>query len=83
MDVDLYPPVDYTPDYDSIISMLEMSTETEIELTQGEFDQYVMDKMRGHRFGEYGYDRLAFSSPGVFTKEMDESRTFFSNTMGG
>lgn len=36
-------PVDQTRDYDKIIKMLEMSVDLEIELTQVEFGQYVMD----------------------------------------
>lgn len=36
-------PVDQTRDYDKIIKMLEMSVDTQIELTQSEFSQYVMD----------------------------------------
>jgi hypothetical protein len=36
-------PVDQTRDYDKVIKMLEMSVDDEIELTQNEFTQYVMD----------------------------------------
>jgi adenylate kinase family enzyme len=41
--IDLPTPVDQTREYNKIIKMLEMSVDTEIELTQGEFAQYVMD----------------------------------------
>src|SRR4051812_25237278 len=37
------PPEDHTDDYDDAIQMMEWSTDDEIELTQGQFKQYVMD----------------------------------------
>lgn len=37
------PPQDHTAEYDRIISMLDMSLDTEIELTAMEFQQYVQD----------------------------------------
>ena len=37
-------PDDHTPEYDQLIKMLEMSIETEIELTYQEFQRYVMDQ---------------------------------------
>jgi hypothetical protein len=40
----LVQPMDMTREYDHIILMLEMTTEQEIELTDGEFAQYVMDR---------------------------------------
>lgn len=39
----LEEPADHTKDYDRVIRMLEMSVDTEVELTQAEFAQYVMD----------------------------------------
>jgi hypothetical protein len=39
----LVQPVDQTKVYDRIIKMLEMSVDDEIELTQTEFANYVMD----------------------------------------
>lgn len=36
-------PVDRTQDYDRIISMLEMSVDDQIDLTQDEYAAYVMD----------------------------------------
>lgn len=36
-------PVNQTKDYDKVIAMLEMSLDTEIELTQQEFANYVLD----------------------------------------
>lgn len=36
-------PVDRTDDYDRIISMLEMSVDDKIDLTQDEYAAYVMD----------------------------------------
>lgn len=41
--VNLIEPIDQTKDYDRAIMMLEMSTDTIIEITQQEFAQYVMD----------------------------------------
>lgn len=41
--VALYQPVDQTKDYDRVIRALEMSTEDEIDLSEREFAQYVMD----------------------------------------
>jgi hypothetical protein len=38
------PPSDHTKDYDRVIAMLEMCTETEVELSEQEFGQYVMDQ---------------------------------------
>lgn len=37
------PPEDHTRDYDDVIDMLEMSIGNTIELTQGQFRQYVKD----------------------------------------
>ena len=41
--VQLVEPMDMTREYDRILKMLELTTETEIELNQNEFAQYVMD----------------------------------------
>jgi hypothetical protein len=41
--IGLVEPMDQTKDYDRIIKMLEMSVDEDIELTQSEFAQYVMD----------------------------------------
>ena len=41
--VALPEPIDQTKDYDRVITMLEMSVDDVVELTQGEFAQYVMD----------------------------------------
>jgi adenylate kinase family enzyme len=41
--INLPTPVDQTREYNRIIKMLEMSVDTEIELTQSEFTMYVMD----------------------------------------
>lgn len=40
----LSEPVSYQASYDTAIKMLQMSTEDVIELTQGEFQQYVEDQ---------------------------------------
>lgn len=39
----LEQPIDQTKEYDRVITMLEMSVDDEIELTQQEFANYVMD----------------------------------------
>jgi hypothetical protein len=41
---DLQAPHDHTKDYDRVISMLEMSQDTETVLDAAEFNQYVMDE---------------------------------------
>lgn len=41
--VQLPQPEDHTSDYDRIITMLEMSEETSIELDEGDFATFVMD----------------------------------------
>jgi hypothetical protein len=41
--VGLVEPMDQTKDYDRVLTMLKMSTEDVIELSQSEFAQYVMD----------------------------------------
>jgi len=41
--ISLIEPMDQTKEYDRIIKMLEMSVESEIELTQSQFAMYVMD----------------------------------------
>jgi len=41
--VSLIEPTDQTREYDRIIRALEMSTDQVIELSEGEFAQYVMD----------------------------------------
>lgn len=38
------PPSDHTRDYDRVVNMLEMCTEAEVELSEQEFGQYVMDQ---------------------------------------
>lgn len=42
--VDLAAPEDHTGDYDTVISMLELSVDPEIVIDRGEFQQFVMDK---------------------------------------
>ena len=37
-------PTDHTDDYDRAISMLEYSTEDIVEITDNEFDQFVLNK---------------------------------------
>lgn len=37
------PPEDHTHDYDDAIAMMQWSTDDTIELTQGQFRQYVQD----------------------------------------
>lgn len=37
------PPDDHTSDYDDVIAMMQWATDVEIELTQAQFKQYVMD----------------------------------------
>jgi hypothetical protein len=44
--VSLIEPMDQTKDYDRAIKMLEMEMRTEVELTEVEFAQYVMDDWR-------------------------------------
>lgn len=39
----LQEPEDHTEDYDRVLTMLEMSVDAEIEISQMEFAQYVMD----------------------------------------
>jgi len=41
---ELHQPVDQTADYDRIIGMLEMSTDIVINLTETEYQSYVLDK---------------------------------------
>lgn len=41
--IQLPEPQDHTKDYDRVILMVKMSVNDEIELTQQEFQQYVMD----------------------------------------
>jgi hypothetical protein len=40
----LQAPEDHTSDYDTVISMLEMSVDTTIEIEQHDFQCYVLDK---------------------------------------
>lgn len=42
--VDLIEPVDHTGDYDQIIEMLKMTSDTIISLDSREFSMFVMDK---------------------------------------
>jgi hypothetical protein len=41
--VSLPEPIDHTKDYERVLAMLAMSTDSEIELQAHEFDQYVLD----------------------------------------
>jgi uncharacterized membrane protein len=41
--VELAEPMDQTRDYDRVIRMLEMEVRSEVEVTEVEFAQYVMD----------------------------------------
>lgn len=43
------PPVDNTPEYDTIIGMLEMSVDTVIELDTDQYRQYVKDDWQWKR----------------------------------
>jgi hypothetical protein len=40
---DLPEPLDHTRDYDRVLSMLDMSTESEVVLSNQDFGRYVMD----------------------------------------
>jgi hypothetical protein len=42
--LNLQVPINQTQDYDRIIAMLEMTSDSHIDLTQQEFAQYVMDQ---------------------------------------
>lgn len=44
--VELQAPIDQTREYDRIIMQLEMETRNEVELTDEEFSNYVMDQWR-------------------------------------
>lgn len=46
LEFDLAPPRDCTDQYDSAIAMLEWNKAEEIELTEAEFQTYVLDKWR-------------------------------------
>src|SRR6185312_5027345 len=37
------PPDDHTDDYDDVIAMIQWSQDDNIELTQGQFKQYIQD----------------------------------------
>lgn len=41
--IPLTQPVDHTKEYDTILTMLEMSVDKDVELTSHNFRQYVMD----------------------------------------
>lgn len=41
--ISLPEPIDHTSDYNTVVAMLEMSVDKEIELAQHEFQQYVLD----------------------------------------
>ncbi len=50
--IELEEPMDMTREYDRVISMLEMSEDDTIELTNSEFAQYVLDDWSWkHQFG--------------------------------
>lgn len=44
--VELNAPIDQTKEYDRVVMQLEMETRNEIELTDEEFANYVMDQWR-------------------------------------
>jgi hypothetical protein len=57
--VGLVAPEDHTKDYDVVVAMLEMSVGDTIEISQNEFQQYVMDQWQwarqfGATVGSYG-----------------------------
>ena len=41
--IELPEPIDYTPSYNEVIQMLEMSVNDEIKISQREFRRYVLD----------------------------------------
>ena len=41
--VNLPMPIDHTEEYDTVIAMVEWSVDEKIELTRGEFEQYVLN----------------------------------------
>jgi hypothetical protein len=44
LEFNLPAPQSHEGDYDTVLTMLEMTTETEIELTEHDFRRYVMDQ---------------------------------------
>ena len=84
LNFNLYPPSDHSGEYESVIKMLEMGEETTVELSQNEFQQYVLDEWNGHNFYSNSYRDLGgmnmnFSRT-YFSSEIDNEETFLSNT---
>jgi hypothetical protein len=42
-------PVDHTRDYDRLLKMLDMTVETHIELTENQFESYILDDWKWKR----------------------------------
>jgi hypothetical protein len=51
-------PVEYTDQYDTVLSMLDLSVDSVITLTRSEFEQYVMDNW--HWSGDYTSNTLSY-----------------------
>lgn len=63
--VDLIPPVNQTKEYDRAIRQLEMTIDTNIELTERDFSQYVMD--------EWNWSRQFFLSNSAYSATAADS----------
>lgn len=57
--VNLPRPEDHTDDYDRAIKMVQMSVDDELELTENEFAQYVMD--------DWGWKQSFTASTAMYT----------------
>ena len=59
--IELESPIDQTRDYDRVISMLEMSVDTKVELSENEFSQYVLD--------DWNWKRQFLTTNSMYMKE--------------
>ncbi len=58
--IELIEPMDMTATYDTAIMMLEMSVDTNIELDEHEFKQYVEDKW--HWSGQFDFANAVYTT---------------------
>lgn len=70
--VNLPKPEDHTSDYDRVLKMLELSLDNELELTDREFAQFVMD--------DWGWQKPFLTTSSMYS---GQARDKFSRISGG
>lgn len=68
----LIEPINQTKDYDRAIRMIEMSTDPEITLDEGEFENFVLD--RWHWKKQWAHSNLGYTSGATAMALLEEEK---------